>query len=140
MKDYYVARTDTGDIRRCSKAEAERNGWDHWRPFDTKDLDLSGTGLMINTPHLSIEEQKSLSLQAGRQITDKDDLKRYHAEAGTRTMEAGEHGDRMRKDMKEWVAAGGSSSGTPLPESCRPERPVANPVDIRQIYEEIRRR
>lgn len=98
----------------------------------------SGTGPYVSTPHLSIEDQKSLSLQSGRQITDKDDLRRYHQEAGTRSMEKGERAEVMRRDMKEWAAAGGSASGIPLPESCRTERPVSNRVDIRRIYEEIR--
>lgn len=90
------------------------------------------------TPHLSIEEQRRLHIQTGRDIRDYDDLKSYYRETGCRSMEKGEKEEVSRREIKEWERSGGEG---PAPGEQTPNwGQNRNSVDIKELYRRIKSR
>lgn len=94
---------------------------------------------MTRTGPLDAQSRHEIKVQTGREIKDWSEYRTYlkdnNLEGG---VSRGSADYERRKDMDAWVAAGGSSSGVPLPESCRVGKRRENPVDIKALYRQAK--
>lgn len=90
------------------------------------------------TDFLPQKERDAFFTQTGVPVKTYSDIKKHYAATGQRSLERGEHGDVVRKQLKEWVDGG---SQGPCPVEERPNlSSLRKPVDIRQLYWDIRNR
>ena len=88
--------------------------------------------------YLPKKERDLVYEQTGVRVERRSDMRRKLSERGQRVLERGEPGDRMRRDLSEWVRSGGEASGAQAPsmQDYISSRPRQNPVDIRPIWKE----
>lgn len=135
MSERYGWRTHDGAPWVGSLADAKASGCEYWRCYDY--VPIAGASHAV-TPHLSIEEQRRLHIQTGRDIRDYDDLKSYYRETGCRSMEKGEKEEVSRREIKEWERSGGEG---PAPGEQTPNwGQNRNSVDIKELYRRIKSR
>lgn len=127
------AYTAPGKLKLVDPEVAAQEGWE----VDTRPPRGFSASVGVITPHLSAREAKLVSEQAGVGIRDRDDMNRVFKAKGFRTLEKGEHGDIVRRDLKEWKRMGGARAGIPLPPSCQPPKSAGSPLDAQAIYRQI---
>ena len=73
--------------------------------------------------------------QTGVRMKDWSEYRKYLKDNNQHRQERGEPQEIKAREMKEWVEAGGSAAGLPLPPSLRP-KPFKSGIDIRKVLEE----